>query len=146
MIVEGSLRPIESVINKGFLIGFVFTVGLGTINFGYSIGVFNSLIVDFMLVFGIKPEDRDFWSSLITTVCSLGAFTGAIFAGAFVKFGKKKCIHVNNIILMVGCALCLVKNLYVVTVGRFIFGLSAGSFSVFVPSYINEITPTEMKA
>jgi hypothetical protein len=53
MIVEGSLRPIESVINKGFLIGFFLTVGLGAINFGYSIGVFNSLMTDFLLVFGI---------------------------------------------------------------------------------------------
>jgi MFS family permease len=39
----------------------------------------------------------------------------------------------------------LVKNIYVVTVGRFLFGLSAGAFSVFVPSYINEVTPTELK-
>jgi MFS family permease len=29
--------------------------------------------------------------------------------------------------------------------GRFIFGLSAGAFSVFVPSFINEITPVELK-
>jgi len=41
--------------------------------------------------------------------------------------------------------LCLFQNIYVVTVGRFIFGLSAGAFSVFVPSYINEVTPTELK-
>jgi len=145
MKVEGSLRPIESVINKGFLIGFILTVGLGAINFGYSIGVFNSLMTDFLLVFGIEKDDRGFWSSLLTTICALGAFTGSISAGAFVKFGKKKCIHVNNIILAIGCILCLVKNIYVVTVGRFIFGLSAGSFSVFVPSYINEVTPTELK-
>lgn len=39
----------------------------------------------------------------------------------------------------------MIKNIYVVTVGRFIFGLSAGAFSVFVPSYINEVTPTELK-
>jgi MFS family permease len=32
-----------------------------------------------------------------------------------------------------------------VTFGRFLFGLSAGAFSVFVPSYINEVTPTELK-
>ena len=30
-------------------------------------------------------------------------------------------------------------------IGRFIQGLSAGTFSVFVPSFINEITPTELK-
>ena len=130
------------------MIGFIFTVGIGAINFGYSIGVFNSLMFDFLNVFGINILDtkkRDFWSQLITTVCSLGAFCGAISAGPFVKFGKKKCIHITNVLLTIGCILCLVKNIYVVTVGRFLFGLSAGAFSVFVPSYINELTPTELK-
>ncbi len=47
--------------------------------------------------------------------------------------------------LTIGCVLCLIKNIYVVTIGRFLFGLSAGAFSVFVPSYINEVTPTELK-
>ena len=28
-----------SGINKGFLIGFILTVGIGAINFGYSLGV-----------------------------------------------------------------------------------------------------------
>lgn len=62
--MEGSLRPIsnfqgpESAINKGFLIGFILTVGIGAINFGYSIGVFNSLMYDFLRVFGyIIKED-----------------------------------------------------------------------------------------
>jgi MFS family permease len=101
---------------------------------------------DFLNVFGIiDPKERDFWSQLITTVCSLGAFCGAISAGPFVKYGKKKCIHLTNILLTMGCILCLVKNIYVVSVGRFLFGLSAGAFSVFVPSYINELTPTELK-
>jgi hypothetical protein len=56
--MQGSLRPIsnfqgpESTINKGFLIGFILTVGIGAINFGYSIGVFNSVMYDFLMVFG----------------------------------------------------------------------------------------------
>ena len=113
--MEGSLRLIsniegpESKINKGFLIGFILTVGIGAINFGYSIGVFNSLMYDFLMVFGYtNNKDQDFWSSLLTTICSLGAFAGALTAGPFVKFGKKTCIHVNNIILTIGCVLCLI--------------------------------------
>ncbi len=46
---------------------------------------------------------------------------------------------------MIGCSLTLVKIKEVVVAGRFIFGLGAGAFSVFVPSFINEITPTELK-
>ncbi len=79
------------------------------------------------------------------TLCSLGAAIGSLTAGPFTKFGKKNCIHVSNLLLVVGCSLTLVKNNVVVVIGRFIQGLSAGTFSVFVPSFINEITPTELK-
>ena len=41
----------ESGIKKGFLLSFILVVGIGAINFGYSIGVFNSLMVDFLQVF-----------------------------------------------------------------------------------------------
>ena len=39
----------------------------------------------------------------------------------------------------------LVRVKEVVAAGRFLFGLAAGAFTVFVPSFINEITPTELK-
>ena len=131
--------------NKGFLVAFILTIGIGAINFGYSIGVFNSLIVDFIFVFEISPADKDTWSSLITSICSLGAAIGSFTSGPFAKYGKKNCIHATNVILAIGCSLTLVRVKEVVLVGRFLFGLSSGAFSVFVPSYINELTPTELK-
>lgn len=47
----------ETGIKKGFLLSFIIVIGIGAINFGYSIGVFNSLMVDFLRVFEIKPAD-----------------------------------------------------------------------------------------
>jgi MFS family permease len=39
----------------------------------------------------------------------------------------------------------LIKVKEIVLVGRFIFGFAVGSFSVFVPGFINELSPTELK-
>lgn len=75
----------------------------------------------------------------------MGAAVGSLFLGPFAKFGKKNGIHATNIILAVGCSLTLVKQVYVIFAGRFMFGLAAGTFSVFVPSFINELTPIELK-
>jgi MFS family permease len=75
----------------------------------------------------------------------LGAAIGSLTCGSLVKFGKKNCIHGANLLLTIGCALTLIKVIEVVAVGRFLFGLAAGSFTVFVPSFINELTPTELK-
>lgn len=83
---------------------------------------------------------------MITSICALGSAIGSIFAGSpAAKFGKLKCIHGTNILLSIGCAITLIKNEYAILFGRFLFGMAAGAFSVFVPSYINELSPNEMK-
>ncbi len=52
---ESGASFLKEPINKRFLISFILTVGIGVINFGYSLGVFNSLMFDFLeIVFGIK--------------------------------------------------------------------------------------------
>jgi hypothetical protein len=38
------------------LIAFILTVGIGAVTFGFSIGVFNSLMTDFMIVFEIEED------------------------------------------------------------------------------------------
>ena len=134
----------EKGVKKGFLLAFIFTIGIGAINFGISIGVFNALMIDFIQVFNLT-KTQAFWSSLITSICSLGAAIGSLTSGPFTKYGKKRCIHVTNIILIIGCSLTLVKIPEVVAVGRFLFGYSAGAFSVFVPSFFNELIPLELK-
>jgi MFS family permease len=78
-------------------------------------------------------------------VLILGAAIGSLTAGPFVKYGKKNCIHIANLIVIIGAALTLVQKKEILVVGRFLYGLAAGSFTVFVPSYISEITPTELR-
>lgn len=62
----------------------------------------------------------------------------------------------TNILVCVGAGLTLVKVFPVILVGRFIYGVAAGSFSVFVPKFsmiyklvnnsiVNETAPTELK-
>jgi MFS family permease len=50
-----------------------------------------------------------------------------------------------NIILMVGSGICLIHNDYSLIVGRFIYGLSAGAMTLYVPKFINETAPNEYK-
>mmetsp|Transcript_6030 Transcript_6030/g.9742 ORF Transcript_6030/g.9742 Transcript_6030/m.9742 type:complete len:132 (+) Transcript_6030:281-676(+) len=58
--------------------------------------------------------------------------------------GRWKCILLANFVVMLGCGLTLIPNSTSVLVGRFIYGLAAGAFSVFCPKYLNEIAPLEM--
>jgi MFS family permease len=48
-----------------------------------------------------------------------------------------------NAFVIIGCGISMINNIWVILVGRFIWGLGAGSFTVFVPKFINETAPTE---
>lgn len=133
-------------VNKGFLYAFIFVLGLGAVQYGYSIGVYNAMQNDFEYLFQWKKEDVSLWNGLITSVCAAGSAVGSLFAGTPADmFGKKNCIHGTNFLLIAGVGMTMVKNEYWILGGRFLFGLSAGAFSVFVPSFINELAPNELK-
>lgn len=102
---------------------------------------------DFEYLFQWKDADTvNLWNGLITSVCALGSAVGSLVAGPPAEtYGKLKCMHASNALVVLGCLMTLIKNEYWILAGRFVFGLATGAFSVFVPSFINELAPTEMK-
>lgn len=76
---------------------------------------------------------------------SVGSAIGALGSGVFAKYGKWNCVFYTNIIVMIGAGITLIPNDYSMVVGRFIYGMASGAFSVFVPLYINETAPLELK-
>jgi hypothetical protein len=40
-------QPVSGGANKGFLLSFVFVLGIGAIQYGYSVGVYNTMQIDF---------------------------------------------------------------------------------------------------
>ena len=70
---------------------------------------------------------------------------GALFGGPFMKIGRRNCILLTNIVVIVASAMCFFDNYYVFLIGRFLFGASAGLFSLFCPKFLAETSPTEYK-
>jgi MFS family permease len=81
----------------------------------------------------------------MTTISSIGMAIGALGSGPLTRFGKKNCIHMTNVLVIIACGLQQIQVYGAVLAGRFLFGLCGGGFSVFVPSFINEVTPIELK-
>ena len=46
---------------------------------------------------------------------------------------------------MVGAGCTLVDDLTTFMIGRFLYGVACGGFSVFCPKYISEVAPVELK-
>jgi MFS family permease len=52
----------------------------------------------------------------------------------------------TNIFVIIGSGLTIIETSWVcLLVGRFLYGMAAGSYSVFCPKYISETAPTEIK-
>jgi MFS family permease len=51
----------------------------------------------------------------------------------------------TNVFVMVGAAMTLVDNWPIFLMGRFLYGVACGGFSVFCPKYISEVAPIELK-
>lgn len=82
---------------------------------------------------------------IVQTLTTAGAAVGALFSGAIAGLGRWNCLMVCNAVLVAGAALTLVDEFPVLCIGRFIYGLSVGGFSVFCPKYIAETAPIEIK-
>eukprot|EP00347_Sterkiella_histriomuscorum_P009190 403342179 len=123
-------------IKKGYLLAFVLVVGLGSFQFGYSIGSFTNLQDDFAAIFKWDDDEKAFKSSVITSICQLGSACGALGIGSFTKFGRKNCLLFVNLFVLIGSGIAIIENEVAIIIGRFIYGLATGSFSVLVPGFI----------
>lgn len=94
---------------------------------------------------GWNDDQAQAWSTTITSITIAGAAIGALFAANFTKYGKKRMIQVLNVILLCAIGVCMVNNISVIAVGRFFWGICAGSYTVMCPKYLNEYLPIELK-
>lgn len=50
-----------------------------------------------------------------------------------------------NLTVIIGGLLTLVDNVTIFIIGRALYGIAAGGYSVFCPKYISEVSPSELK-
>ena len=90
--------------------------------------------------------EKDNWGVCLTTSLTLGTAISALFAGGLCKYGKLKMIKMASFLMIVGITMTLFDfNLWFLAGARFIYGLAIGALTVFVPKFITETTPTELK-
>ena len=61
------------------------------------------------------------------------------------KIGRWKCILITNVFVIAGAGATFVLNIPMLMIGRTLYGIACGCYSVFCPKYISETAPTEVK-
>jgi MFS transporter, SP family, arabinose:H+ symporter len=82
---------------------------------------------------------------IVMTVTVLGAAIGSLFSGYLAFIGRWSCLLISNAVIVAGAGLTIIPDFGALCTGRFIYGLGVGAFSVFVPKYIAETAPIEIK-
>lgn len=122
------------------------TLAIGMFSFGVLIGQFNPVSIVFKYLQGWDDHTNTLNVAVVTTTGNFGAMVGAFIAPTLMNKGKRKVMILLNIVLIVAYALqtFLPISLTVCIIGKLIQGIASGAFSTICPSYINEMTPTEL--
>ncbi|XP_040087406.1 solute carrier family 2, facilitated glucose transporter member 1 [Oryx dammah] len=133
---------------------------LGSLQFGYNTGVINApqkVIEEFYnqtwmqrYAEPIPPATLTTLWSLSVAIFSVGGMIGSFSVGLFVnRFGRRNSMLMMNLLAFVSAVLMgfskLGKSFEMLILGRFIIGVYCGLTTGFVPMYVGEVSPTELR-
>ena len=133
-------------ISVGWLCAFDTVIMIGMFNFGYGMASWNSLQTPFALRHQWDEETATYWATIVTTGMTVGGCIGALTAGYMMSLADKRTLILcSNALLIAGSGLTLIDNMYLISVGRLLYGVAIGHFSVYCPCYMNDLVPPELK-
>ncbi|XP_012728149.2 solute carrier family 2, facilitated glucose transporter member 11 isoform X2 [Fundulus heteroclitus] len=153
-----------SVMQKGSPLTLVLMVASaavgGTLQYGYNLAIMNApttfiqtfINETFLQRWDIQLEDFQVtlvWT-IIVSIFSLGGFAGALIAGPMtIRFGRKKCLLLNNVFLMSGALLALTSraagSFEMIVLSRVLIGINAGISMNVQPMYFGESAPKHLR-
>ncbi|KAJ5236108.1 hypothetical protein N7489_006199 [Penicillium chrysogenum] len=122
------------------------TASMAGLLFGYDTGIISGVLV----VLGDSLDGRPATSSekeMITSLCSGGAFIGAIFAGNTAdRFGRKMAIYLGCVLFIAGAVLqAAAYTIVQMAIGRLVIGFGVGCGAMVLPLYVAEIAPAKAR-
>lgn len=126
---------------------FVYTVAcvaaLGGLLFGYDIGIISGALLFMENDFPLTP----FLTGVVVSSILLGAVIGSGASGALGdRLGRRKMVLIAAVIFAVGSiGMAFSPTIGVLIFFRIVTGLAVGAASALVPTYISEISPTDLR-
>ena len=71
----------------------------------------------------------------------VGLAAGSMFGGKIIQIGRRRTMLMMNLVGMFGVTMTLFENLYMLLLGRVIYGIAVGVQSVCMPRYLEEYIP-----
>lgn len=125
---------------------FTITIGISSCEYGFVMAApaSASKALRYQLNWGDNPQYIDFQSTVLQSSCIVGIALGSIYGGDFVKNGRRSTIIQFNVIGLIGSALSLVLNFYVICFARFLLGVVCGVLLCATPKALDEVLPSKL--
>lgn len=133
---------------------------IGSFQFGYNTGVINApeMIIKDFLNYTLEERSEDLPSEVLLTtlwslcvaIFSVGGMIGSFSVGLFVnRFGRRNSMLIVNLLAIAGGCLMgfskIAESVEMLILGRLITGIFCGLCTGFVPMYIGEVSPTDLR-
>ncbi|KAM7392982.1 hypothetical protein PAMA_007887 [Pampus argenteus] len=143
------------------VIAAIFITGIGgTFQYGFCVSVMTSpsaFIQELMNTtclqrYGVSLQKWQvslMWSFTVSIFC-IGGLLGSLVAGSLIsKFGRKKCLLLNNFVAITGAVLMLLSktamSFEMIMAGRFIYGINSGVSLSAHTVYLTECAPKRLR-
>jgi len=139
---DNSSEP--EILEQGYTLNLVlasFTCLLSAFQYGFNISVVNAA-ADYVF-----PDHSDIMWALVVSFFGVGGLIGAYCAGVISnKYGRKQVLLATSVLMIISSLLMgLAPNIGVLILGRFLVGVACGTTTVFVPLYLGEIAPPNLR-
>jgi sugar porter (SP) family MFS transporter len=116
---------------------------LSSVQYGFHMAELNAPARYIRLALGLSKSQL----GLVTAIFSIGGLTSSTFASFFsTNYGLKISFIITSICYIIGSFIeSEAKSYFTLIFGRFISGMGAGFAIVYVPIYVNDISPVELR-
>ena len=131
----------EAPMKKCNVATFMAAIMMGGFHVGFAIGCANQLATLFDVKYGWDESQQSLYQSLIGSSVLVGMASGAMIGGKIIRIGRRRTMMIMNLVGIFGVAMTLVQDIWMLLLGRVIYGLAVGICSVCLPRYVEEYVP-----
>lgn len=132
--------------NHGYILLYVITMALNTINVAWTTAGHNQVAPIFAAKFQWTEDETRLNNSLINFASNVGKALGAVIGGKLIEQGRKSCFIKYNILSIIACLAMQYLNLYAIIAAKFVHGLFVTFIHMSNVKMINETVPTHLKS
>ena len=145
--IEASAQKVKDPsanVNLLYLNLYVLALGVGLLQLGFGIAGNNQTANIIAAKFEWSTEETQFYNSVINVCSVVGMGTGSIAGGLIIPIGRRKTLIIFNLFSMVALGITLIENVWAISVGKLLFGFSAGVISIAAPKMLDETVPAHL--